>query len=194
MFKIIKGSNIKMNIMQPYAVLTGDIAGSSNIRGEDRYKLLTGLKTIFNDIQYYFHSNKSNTFEIYRGDSFQSIIYEPEKALLIGIIIRAGLRHISNAKTLGLLWDARISIGFGAIEYFGDRVAESDGPAFHYSGKGLDKMKKQSHRLKITTDQPFLNDELFVECTLSDAIINRWSFQQAEAIYLLIFSYNLLLG
>ena len=170
--------------MERYAVLTGDIVGSSNISGHNRNKLLNELKNIFHDIQYYILDNQNNNFEIFRGDSFQGIVYEPEKALLVGIILRAGLRHKSEKNTINNLWDSRISIGFGTVEYFADQVAESDGPAFWYSGKGLDQMKNQEQRLRITTDQSFINEEFHVECALSDTIIRRWTTQQAEAVYL----------
>ena len=130
---------------------------------------------------------KQIDFEIYRGDSFQGIIESPEKALLIAILIRSRLRSalVGRNDNIGLenLWDARISIGVGSVEYQSEKIIESDGEAFQYSGKNLDLMKKSGDRLRILTPWEELNEEFDVTCKLIDGIIGKWSQISAQTAY-----------
>ena len=74
-----------------YAVITGDLVKSRKIRNEDVESVIASLKDCFLEINRLLLNGKGK-FELYRGDSFQYLIPEPQKALLIGIIIRAKLR------------------------------------------------------------------------------------------------------
>lgn len=164
------------------AVITGDIISSKKI-GE-RGHLNDVLKDSFNIVDKVLHG--TGAFEIYRGDSFQGVIEEPAKALLAAILIRARLRawdytDTNDTKPLQELPDARLSIGIGAVSYKADKIVESDGEAFQYSGQLLDSMKQAGMELAIRTPWDEVNDELGVVCKLLDAIINRWSSAMAEA-------------
>ncbi|UII31438.1 SatD family protein [Fulvivirga ulvae] len=165
------------------AVLTGDIIASKKI--EERAQLNEVLKESFYIVEHKVLKRRGS-LEIYRGDSFQGIIENPEKALLAAILIRARLRAWNytdphDAKPLQTLPDARMSIGIGAVSYKGDKVVESDGEAFQYSGQLLDTMKQAGSELAIRTPWEDVNDELEVVCKLLDAIIGRWSSAMAEA-------------
>jgi hypothetical protein len=165
-----------------YAVITGDIVNSSGISG----LYANELNKITNDIKKYQQQNF--ILEIYRGDSFQALVTDPTKAILISILIRTGLRRNSRGKSIENIWDARISIGIGPIR--NSEMTESikigtlDGEAFVRSGKNLDKMKKEGSLLKINTGDSQLDQEFSAICPLVDAIISRWSIAQAEAVYL----------
>ncbi|GAA0893653.1 hypothetical protein GCM10009122_33320 [Fulvivirga kasyanovii] len=165
------------------AVITGDIISSKKI-GE-RGHLNEVLKASF-DIVDRKVLKATGSFEIYRGDSFQGVIEDPAKALLAAILIRARLRawdytDTNDTKPLQELPDARLSIGIGTISYKADKIVESDGEAFQYSGQLLDSMKQAGMELAIRTPWDEVNDELGVVCKLLDAIINRWSSAMAEA-------------
>lgn len=164
-----------------YAVLTGDVIGSSQF-DEMRDKMLLSLKDSFENMKKIVTSEEFLCpFEIYRGDSFQGVISRPEAALLIAIGIRASL--LSSFRKSKKRLDARIAIGIGTIDYLpGDRGLEGTGDAFILSGKTLDNMKKGKQNLIIKTPWPKINDELQIECSLLDALINRWTYEQSQAV------------
>lgn len=167
-----------------YAVITGDIIKSSNIKENERSHLLDELKSSLHKINERLIREDKPPAEIYRGDSFQIVLRQPEQALLIGLILRAKLRSItaSEKKETVNYWDARISIGVGGIHYQADKIVESDGEAFQLSGRGLDEMRKKQS-LSIGTIWPEVNEELEVACALAETIINRWTVSQAKVIY-----------
>ena len=104
-----------------YAVLTGDVAGSSRLEGEQRQKLLTVLKDSFLLIDEIIGKEKvAFPFEIFRGDSFQGVLNETSGALRAAIIIRANIRR-SFDTTLKNAFDARIAIGIGTISLLPDQ-------------------------------------------------------------------------
>jgi hypothetical protein len=161
-----------------HSVITGDITGSSDI---DR-DFHQALHTIADDIKEHYNGF---LFEVFRGDSFQALVRQPEDALLIGIIIRAGLRRYSRSSSINDAWDARVSIGIGHAEIKNnDKLGEMTGEAFVRSGQSLDKMKSEGSRLKITTGDEQTDNEFGASCPLADTIISRWTTSQAEAIYL----------
>jgi len=170
-----------------YSVITGDIIGSSAVK-EKRKQLLSALKKTFKEITLEFPGAIEKPFEIFRGDSFQSVIKHPGKALLISILIRAKLRSLnltkSETKSMENKLDARVAIGIGKIGFTADKVIESDGEAFNFSGKLLDEIKKSEQNIKIKTPWHDVNGELEVESYFIDTIINKWTMEQAEAVYL----------
>lgn len=166
-----------------YAVITGDIYKSSRFTGDKRTNLLGALKKSFANLERIIGKDFIVLpFEIYRGDSFQGVIAPVEHALTAAVIIRATIRGYFQS-ALKDLPDARIAIGIGNINYFPDKnTGEGDGEAFRNSGPVLDSMTKHSRMLLINTPYDDLNDELNVECALLDAIIAKWSPEQALTI------------
>lgn len=171
-----------------YAVITGDIISSSKFKTKQRDNLLSALKLSFKTIENTWPNTLYAPFQIYRGDSFQGALFKPEKALHAAIIIRASLRHYFYTEKRRNAVDARIIVGIGSIASLpNNRVAEGDGKAFRRSGPVLDKIEenwqlKKQALLRVITPWPEVDAELDVECTLLDALINRWSSEQAEAI------------
>jgi predicted DNA-binding protein YlxM (UPF0122 family) len=171
-----------------FAVLTGDLVGSSRFKIEkQRDEVLSILKDSFIKVE--SSDIIASSFAIHRGDSFQGVLSRPEQALKAAIIIRTNLlsRSLETKNRL----DARIAIGIGKIDYLpGDKVGEGDGEAFRYSGMELDKMKKGEQNLTIKTPWPEINQELKTECALINAIIYRWTKEQARAILYQIQGYT----
>lgn len=160
-----------------YAVLTGDLIGYSRFKPKDREKVLSILKGTFRKLPPGMIASK---FHIFRGDSFQGVLSMPDEALLAALIIRSCLISGFSGKSHRI--DTRIAIGLGTIDRLGKRAGEGDGEAFRNSGKGLDSMKKGDHNITALTPWKELNDELRAECALLDALIMRWSREQAEAV------------
>lgn len=166
-----------MRDMDIKAVITGDIVRSEQIELNKRDLLLHVLQETVESLQ-----NKSPmSMELFRGDSFQIVLEKPEMSLEVASMIRAGLKSNTPADSFGV-WDARISIGIGTIDYLGDRVVTSDGEAFRLSGRGLDAMEKS--RLVIKTCWQEVNEELDAGLAFVDDLITGWSVNQAKAIFL----------
>jgi len=160
-----------------YAVLTGDLVGYSRYKPKDRKEVLLHLKEAFKKLTPDITSSK---FWVFRGDSFQGILSRPEEALKAALIIRSFL--VSRYKGKKSRLDTRIAIGIGTVDYLPRKVGEGDGEAFRNSGMELDGMKKSEKNLIVKTPWKELNDELSTECALLDAVIERWTKEQAEAI------------
>ena len=159
--------------MEMKGVITGDIVRSEQIAIDKRDLLLGVLRDIIKDLR-----NKSPMkMEIFRGDSFQIVLERPEAALEIATMIRAGLKASSPTG----VWDARLSIGIGTIDYQSDSIVTSDGEAFRLSGRGLDAMGKS--RLAAKTCWEDVNEELDVMLAFVDDLITGWSVNQANAVY-----------
>jgi len=180
--------------MNKVAILTGDLVKSRSIKDADIGIVINSLKETFDELNKKILSNKAS-FQIFRGDSFQAIIPNPELALVTGIIIRARLRAFeSGNRVIGAkksdkpinyaYTDARIAIGIGDVSYFGDKISESQGEAFQRSGYLLDKLKKENERLGIDCSWENLNKEFYVESKLADAVISRWTANTAIAVFL----------
>lgn len=162
--------------MRHQSVITGDIIKSRTI--EDKDLLLHTLQAIFSEISKTF--SFIETFEIYRGDSFQAILNNPEHSLRVALLIRLGLRKESPK---GEKWDARIGIGIGGINFLKENIKISNGEAFELSGLSLDSIKDSDRRMQITTTVSAFNQQLEAFNELANAITARWSKKSAEVIY-----------
>ncbi|MBC7085042.1 MAG: hypothetical protein H5T43_01545 [Methanomethylovorans sp.] len=165
-----------------FAVLTGDLEGSSRFKGKHRDELLTKVKDCFDIVEKLLPSQTLvYGFEIYRGDSFQCVLSSPQDSLLAAISLRCCLLAQESFESR---LDARISIGIGSIDFLpaSGRGAEGDGEAFRNSGLMIESMKKSKRKTKITTPWPHINKEFEVMCILFDALSQRWSREQAQAV------------
>lgn len=169
---------------QLFAVLTGDVAGSSRFSGEERKKLLDGIKTSFSRIEEILGAGViAFPFEIFRGDSFQGVLGKPDLALKAALIIRAGIRG-SFKTTRKDAVDARIATGIGTISLMPQKSAgEGDGEAYRNSGPYLDALDKAGRMLSIKTPWDEINRELNAECALLDTIVGRWSAEQTDVVF-----------
>lgn len=160
------------------AILTGDIVGSA--KSTEKKVWLVRLKRALKQIEALKLLEKHN-WEIYRGDSFQLELEEPKQAFKAALLIRAALKSLPLFEEHEM--DVRISIGIGTREYQGDRVTESDGPAYHYSGRALDEIEKDERRLILKSDWEDLDDEMQVSFSLAEVILSNWSAASAEVCW-----------
>lgn len=160
-------------------IITGDIVDSSRIKGKERDTLLCELERIGVELT----SQTPFKLDIFRGDSFQIETQQPEDTIRIAVLFRTALKA-ATPPNIRHIWDARISVGIGKVDYEGERISLSDGEAYRLSGRGLDDIGKR--RLSVETPWPEVNDELAVSTAFADAIISEWSRVQSAAAYLKI--------
>lgn len=166
--------------MATYAVLTGDIVKSREI--SPRAQLIKRLKEALEKLK----ETHQAEYSIYRGDSFQMLIPSAPAAALAAVIIRSKL--ISHSPRKSSTWDTRISIGLGDITFRGEKVSESDGPAFLRSGKGMDELNKANRRLIIKAPWERADRSLSLVTRFADDIVSNWSRYSAEtAFYSLVY-------
>lgn len=162
------------------AVITGDIIESTKIDGD----FVEVLHRITGDIQ--ANQDASFMLQIYRGDNFQSISAQPEKALLLLLIVKAGLkRHSGKRGSKQKQWDARMSVGIGTLEDYplNNDLQPISGEPFTLSGRTFDHMKEKDQKIALTSGIESLNDELTAVTPLIAALANKWTVAQAEAVY-----------
>jgi len=158
-------------------IITGDIIDSTSIPIEHRKDLLTAISVISEELQVF----SPLKCEIYRGDSFQIVVNRPEMAMLIAILLRAGLKS-RIPKGSKQNWDARIAVGIGEIEFISDSILVSDGEAFRLSGREFDELGKRN--LAIRTRWDDANEELKISTAFADDIITNWTSSQSLVIYM----------
>lgn len=165
--------------MKTQAVITGDIINFTKLSGANRKKLIedTGklLKT--------WIQAKENA-EIFRGDSYQVLFEDIQEAITKSIqLICWFKKHSDEAAKIFL--STRISIGIGKVAYLGKNVLNSDGEAFHLSGRNFDTMKPEEY-LSIHTNNEFKNDGIKIILNFVNKYIEKWTKGQSEVIFLLL--------
>ena len=143
-----------------YAVLTGDIVNSrmvdAKLWGEQLRLVL---------------SSYADSYDIYRGDSFQAIL-SLEKAFLCTVILMARLQTIDGIRV-------RIGLGIGAIDQPSNTVKESTGEAYIYSGEAFDDLRKDLFRIRT----PWQETDRIINLLmgLCTEIMGRWTVNMAES-------------
>ncbi|WP_413282597.1 hypothetical protein [Vibrio sp. MA40-2] len=153
------------------SVITGDIVDSQKIAPEDYEKMLTILKTVLTKLV----EQVDARFDMYRGDAFQIVFFEPADAVLSALKIRLAL------KTSELRIDARQCIGIGRAMHIGNDIKTSTGEAFVLSGTGLDKLK--SNHLTIQSNNSAFQDKTYLLTKFLDAHISGLTTIQTEALW-----------
>jgi hypothetical protein len=167
-----------------YAVVTGDIVGSSKVALHERQGLLDSLDSAFTGIRAFDAQGPGGLppFEVFRGDSFQGILERADQGLRAALLVRAVLRS-QQGPGRGVRIDARVAIGIGPVQFLpGERVGTGDGDAYRFSGGELEDLKKRKVRLAVRTPWEQYNRELRTESALADAILRSWTPAQAGAV------------
>lgn len=160
---------------QLYAVLTGDLIGSTEAGAEGLRISMQIVSGVASEIGTWPGSTDTR-FTRSRGDTWQLVLRKPGDALRAVLLLHARLR----AEAQGI--PTRISIGIGKVDSLGtENLSDAAGPAFTASGQGLEQMHRQQ-RLTIECGRltPFLQAIL----TLADEMTRRWTREQAEAMCL----------
>ncbi|MGY5849472.1 SatD family protein [Salegentibacter sp. F14] len=166
------------------AVLTADLIDSTNYSEDLISHVIAVLKDEFAAIEKKY---PSSDFTIYRGDSFQGVLQNPEEALFVVLQLKTAILKISTTEK-GKLREAdlRIAIGIGSMDYQGSTIEESNGQAFQFSGRSLDEMKDEGRKTRLKTPNESINGEFEASFFLLDEITDRWSTASAEVIYFLL--------
>ncbi|MDE3182067.1 MAG: transcriptional regulator [Bacteroidota bacterium] len=149
------------------AVITGDVINSK--KNAPRV-WLTPLKKELNRI-----GKTPKTWEIYRGDSFQIVMNNPEDALLIAMKLKASLKSVKGI-------NVRMAIGLGSRTYNAAKVTESNGSAFVNSGEKFEMLKQEKQNLAIKSDSYQFDNEMNLYLKLALIAMNNWTVNAAEIV------------
>jgi hypothetical protein len=167
-----------------YAVLTGDVVGSSKLAAEDLTRVMQGLRDGAKRFQQVFPKSVYGTLDVFRGDGWQLLMTDCKRSLRGALFLRAAVK--SNQQ-LGL--DTRIAIAWGAVDQDSlkpARISQSTGEAFTRSGRALLNMPKNS-RLAVDFfyDLPEPAQKLINASTgFLDELICRATPKQMQALSL----------
>lgn len=155
-------------------VVSGDIVGSSLLKAAARKKLQQRLDSFFEMAQ---EKWPDLYVQQYRGDSIQGylLVYRPV-ALRFTLMLHSYLLRDE--------FKMRLSVGVGKLTFKSNTVITSDGTAFHISGTRLDAITKTGDLISIAGTNEDFTREWQVHSASLNFIIERWTPQQAEAIYL----------
>ncbi|HOI58613.1 MULTISPECIES: SatD family protein [unclassified Methanoculleus] len=165
-----------------YAVLTGDLVRSRDIKSAYGEECIRRLKDTLGDIG----KDYIAPFSIFRGDSFQGVSSNPEEALEDAVLLRLKLIAGFDRDNSALRMDARIAVGIGTARHLpaDGSAGEGDGEAFRLSGLELDGMKEAGRGIIVKTPWASVNTTLSIFCSVLDMMIDGYTKRQAEAVML----------
>lgn len=144
------------------SIITGDIINS---RQSEPKKWINVLKTELSK-----YGKEPMQWEVYRGDSFQLEV-APRYALKTAILIKAAIKQF---KTI----DVRMAIGIGEKNYEAEKITESNGSAFIYSGETYETLKKTT--LAIKSNNEVFDHQINIMLELALLTMNNWTPTASE--------------
>lgn len=163
-----------MGSQRKASVISGDVIGSSTLKPAARKKLQRLMDAFFSEAGRQWPDLK---VQQYRGDSVQALLTgNRDKALRIALLLQSFL--------IKEKFSIRLAIGIGDISFKSKDVITSDGTAFQASGPYLDELLKSGDVISIASQDKTFTSEWMVHSVSLNFIIQHWSPQQAEAIYL----------
>ena len=177
-----------MPTMDFIAVLSGDLVKSSRLEIE-RQTIMSGLLQAVEGARAYLERLGCRLYSsnFYRGDAFQCALSDPTYSLWTSVFIRTELIKL---RANDIRADARLGLGLGSASDWNEHnISSSDGEAFRLSGKALDSLKSSKEkyrRLRILTPWSDQTALLSVLAAFLDALMQRWTPEQAEAISLFL--------
>ena len=116
-------------------------------------------------------------WEIYRGDSFQLRIKEPEQLLFVAIFLKAAIKSMAPL-------DIRMGLGVGEENFISDRLLENNGTAYVYSGEIFEALEKEQQGIMFKSENKELNEEINLMLRLALTIMDDWSINSAKIVCL----------
>ena len=161
--------------MKKYAVITGDIIDFTRLDNERREELIGDTDDVIKG-----WVKRPEDAAIFRGDSFQLIFEDLNLAVIRSIQLICWFKKQASPAYPNL--STRISLGVGELAFQGKTVLDSDGEAFHLSGRNFDLLEA-GELLRITTGDAEQDEQFNVLLLFMNLVMNNWSPHQAEVIY-----------
>jgi len=161
--------------MKRYAVITGDIIDFTRLDNERREELIGDTDDVIKG-----WVKRPEDAAIFRGDSFQLIFEDLNLAVIRSIQLICWFKKQASPAYPNL--STRISLGVGELAFKGKTVLDSDGAAFHLSGRNFDTLES-GELLRISTGNSEQDEQFSVLFLFMNLVMNNWSPHMAEVIY-----------
>lgn len=165
-----------------YAVIAGELAPGSRVSDEQFSKIPDLIRASFQAVNRLVPQESKLKYEIIRMDEFLAFSESPVHSMRSLIMLLSAFRFLSY-KELSERIGLRVCEGIGPVEYAQEHLRESDGTAFRQASTGIGKMKR-NQLISITSPDKSLNEEFALTCNFMDILIQSWSDEQAEAMFL----------
>lgn len=149
-----------------YTVIIGDISGSKQLNGMDRYQTQLFVKSAIVQINEEYQSFIEAPMTITKGDEFQGLIDSPGQAYQI----------IQALEKMVFPIHVRYGMGVGQIYRMGGTLPiEMDGPAFHKANGALTQAKKRKIGAWFISEIESYDKLINTVLSLVSAIKSRWN-------------------
>ncbi|MCH6234281.1 SatD family protein [Cognataquiflexum rubidum] len=157
------------------AIITGDIIDSRKVANQQDW--LLPLESLLNS-----WGQKNDTWEIFRGDSFQVEVADPLDALHKSILIKATLKSIKSPdqKKRNAPIDVRMSIGIGEKEQDSDSIGTRMGSAYLNSGEAFELLRSKNQNLMVKSPWLDFDKEMNLMLKLALIVMDNWSGNSGE--------------
>lgn len=163
-----------------YAVLTGDIVGSSRLDPAELRALMQRLRDGAKRFEQAFAGTVVGELDVFSGDGWQMLMPDWKRSLRAAIFMRALAKADMEIDA-----DTRVAVGWGGVDVTSlnrGRISESTGEAFLRSGRALKAMKRQD-RLTVACGEASGREALLrAALGLVDELARRWTVRQASKI------------
>lgn len=164
-----------------YAVITGDIVGSTKLSPAEMKKVRATVGEAVSETARAFvlrNDPITKGAEFFQGDSWQVLLGEPANALRLALLIQASLRSKVNAET-------RAAIGIGVVSSIERTAAISTGEAFTLSGRALEDIPAGVRLTGALPERVRIPALWFPHLLhLCSGLLRGWSRRQAEVMAL----------
>jgi predicted XRE-type DNA-binding protein len=173
---------VKINdICHMIAVIKGDIIASRKLINPEKW--LMPLKELLGS-----WGTSPRQWELVWGDFFQLEVADPFNALERAIEIKAlikSIKPVDTSKNIGSI-DVRMAIGIGEKTHSAQRISESNGPVFIFSGEKFEKLRKEKTTLALQSPWEDFNDEMNLCLRLANTFMDKWSLSSAELVKMIL--------
>jgi hypothetical protein len=164
--------------------LVGDVIGSRQLENRNEVQLL--IKNALCEINQKYESDIASNFMLTLGDEFQGLLFTGRYLMEI-------MQHIKSS-----LYPVRIKFGIGygtmSTDISSDRPLGADGSAYILARKGVNEIRVESDKRKVSIGSTRVHFENNLESSewfnaLLDAcsvIENSWTTRQHETVSLLL--------
>lgn len=159
------------------AVIKGDIVDSRKMEPPEKW-----LHPLKKQLSLWGESPKD--WEIAWGDAFQLEIQDPSEALMRALAIKALIKSIPSSEKgqIRSPIDVRIAIGIGSRNFQGERISESYGPAFVFSGEVFETLEDTDQRIAVKSSSSEFDEEMNLYFKLASLFMDRWTLTSAEMV------------
>jgi hypothetical protein len=149
-----------------FVVIIGDISGSKQMNGSDRYQTQLFMKSAIVQLNEEYQAVMEAPATITKGDEFQALIENPVNAYKI----------VRTMQKMVFPTVYRFGIGVGSIYRMGGILPiEMDGPAFHRANHALVQAKKNKSSIWFISENTPIDTLINTILLLISAIKSRWN-------------------